>query len=76
MLDPYFHPAVQDELRCWIADDVRTLNACMGELARGWRINKRFYCMVEAGDNLENVRGANRHACGCADVTCGHELDT
>ena len=48
----------------------------MGELARGWRINKRFYCMVEADDNLENVRGANRHACGCADVTCGHELDT
>ena len=30
LLEPAFHPAAQDELRRWIADEVRTLRAVYG----------------------------------------------
>lgn len=30
MLTPSFHPAAQDELRRWIADEARTLRAVYG----------------------------------------------
>jgi hypothetical protein len=34
MLDPAFHPAAQEALRRWIADEARALRAVYGESSR------------------------------------------